>query len=160
MTVRKRLSGILGRRIASLGADQRGVSTVEFAIFLPLLATLITGAIDLGQGLSRQFTLQQAVDRSLEMVQGRQSSATNTGTQVDYSFIRTEAAAAANVPLDKVTFRKWLECDEVEQTDYETICEDGVESARYLELRITTTYESTILFTKLPMAVRGAVRIQ
>ena len=146
--------------ISGLGGDQRGVSTVELAIFLPLLATLIIGGIDLGQGLSRHFTLQQAVDRSLEMVQGRQSSATATGSLVDYSFIRTEAAEAAQVPIGKVTLRKWLECDEVERTEYETICEDGVESARYLELRIVTTYDSTILFTTLPIAVRGAVRIQ
>ena len=75
MSVRAALLSRLPQRIARLGADQSGVSTIELAIFLPILATLITGAVDLGQGLSQQFTLQQAVNRSLEMVQARQFTA-------------------------------------------------------------------------------------
>jgi Flp pilus assembly protein TadG len=160
MSVRAALLSRLPQRIARLGADQSGVSTIELAIFLPILATLITGAVDLGQGLSQQFTLQQAVNRSLEMVQARQFTAAAGASQVNYNFLVTEAASAAKVPVGKVSLRKWLECDGVTKTDYETLCETGEDSARYLELRIATTYESTILFTRLPMVVRGAVRIQ
>ena len=54
------------RLLSSLRHDERGVSAVEFAFLIPILATLILGIIDLSTALSQRFTLQQAVNRSLE----------------------------------------------------------------------------------------------
>ena len=44
--------------VGRLGADQTGVSAVEFALILPLMITLLFGAVELGDGLtiSRKVT--------------------------------------------------------------------------------------------------------
>jgi Flp pilus assembly protein TadG len=49
----------LGRRLAALAGDQRGVSAVEFALLLPLMLTLYLGAVEASQGIGagRKVTL-------------------------------------------------------------------------------------------------------
>jgi Flp pilus assembly protein TadG len=49
----------LSERLARLCGDQRGVSSVEFAVLLPLMLTLYLGAVEISQavGVDRKVTL-------------------------------------------------------------------------------------------------------
>jgi len=49
----------LSERVARLRGDQRGVSSVEFAVLLPLMLTLYLGAVEISQavGADRKVTL-------------------------------------------------------------------------------------------------------
>ena len=51
--------GFLGRRLAGLASDQRGVSAVEFAMLLPVMVTLYLGVVEVSQGVAidRKVTL-------------------------------------------------------------------------------------------------------
>ena len=156
MTVLRRLAEMLGR----LGRESRGASITELALAAPLLTLFVTGAIDLGDGLSQRFTLQQAVDRSLEMLQAGPIEADADADEVDYSFLVNEAAAAAGVPASQVTLRKWLECDNAPRTDYDDSCDVGEETARYIELRIDKVYDGQFFLGDYPMTATAAMRIQ
>src|SRR5690349_24337501 len=59
MTFFKDRIALIGRRIAGLVRDQRGISAVEFAMILPLMLTLYLGAVELSQGVGadRKVTL-------------------------------------------------------------------------------------------------------
>ena len=147
----------LRRRLAR---DESGTSLVEFGFFAPFLALLVGGAIDLSMGLSDRFTLQQAVNRSLEMLQARHAVADADDADVDYSYLEAEAAAAAGVPVEQVSVTRWLECDGVEEEDYSAVCADGEDTARYLELRIDSTFEGQFFLGTTAVVATGAVRIQ
>src|SRR2546421_10121770 len=49
----------LSQRLAHLRSDQRGVSSVEFGMLLPLMLTLYLGAVEISQavGIDRKVTL-------------------------------------------------------------------------------------------------------
>ena len=149
-----------GALLRRLVRDRRGASITELALAAPVLALVVTGIIDLGQGMSERFTMQQAVNRSLELLQAGpvQGGAEDQG--VDYSFLINETAAAADVPPGNVSLRQWLECDNAPQPDYEDSCDPGQETARYLELRIDKIYEGHFFLDGYPMTAAAAVRIQ
>lgn len=148
------------RLVGRLRRDRRGASVTELAFAAPLLALFVTGIIDLGQGLSERFTLQQAVNRSLELLQAGPLEGDPEDADVDFSHLVAEAAAAANVPRENVTLRRWRECANVRQTEYEGNCGAGEDTARYLELRIDKPYGGRFFLKNYPMSARGAVRIQ
>jgi len=73
---RRRYTG-MGKQIALLSADLRGVAAIEFAIVAPVLFTLLLGTLDVGrmfyvgQGLqnatqqaARYYTLNKSLDTS------------------------------------------------------------------------------------------------
>jgi Flp pilus assembly protein TadG len=148
------------RLLNRLGRDQCGASITELALAAPLLTLFVTGAIDLGDGLSQRFTLQQSVDRSLEMLQAGPVEGDADEADVNYDFLIDEAAAAAEVPASQVTLRKWLECDNAPQTHYEDSCDPGEETARYVELRIDKVYDGQFFLGDYPMTASAAMRIQ
>jgi Flp pilus assembly protein TadG len=55
----KTLTPSLSQRLANLRGDQRGVSSVEFAMLLPLMLTLYLGAVEISQavGIDRKVTI-------------------------------------------------------------------------------------------------------
>ena len=143
-----------------LARDERGTSLIEFGFLAPFLALLTMGIIDLSRGLSERFTLQQAVNRSLELVQARPAVAGADETDVNYDFVIAEAVRAAGVEEDQVELSRWRECDGVEEDDYEGTCADGEDSARYLRIRIDKDFEGEFYFDTIPMSATGALRIQ
>ncbi|HEX6374447.1 MAG TPA: TadE/TadG family type IV pilus assembly protein [Allosphingosinicella sp.] len=147
-------------RLPALARDQRGTSLIEFGFLAPFLAVLAMGIIDLSRGLAERFALQQAVNRSLELVQARPAVADAGADDVDYSHVRTEAAAAAAVDEDQVTLTRWLECDGVEQPEVTGTCDDGEDTARYLRVRIVKDFEAEFFFDSIPMSASGALRTQ
>jgi Flp pilus assembly protein TadG len=147
-------------RLPSLARDERGTSLIEFGFLAPLLAMLAMGIIDLSRGLADRFQLQQAVNRSLELVQARPAVASATATDVDYSFVKTEAASAAGVPESQVTLTRWLECNGVEQASVTGSCPDTADTARYLRVHITKNFQGDFYFATIRMTASGALRTQ
>ena len=145
-------------QLRTLAADTRGTSFVEFGMLAPVLALLVMGIIDLSTALSDRFTIQQAANRSLELLQARPVVADDDG-DVDYSFVKAEAADAAGVPETQVTLTQWLECDGVAD-DGDDSCADDEDAARYLRVRITKNFQGRFLLGTTPMAASGALRIQ
>jgi Flp pilus assembly protein TadG len=148
------------RSFCALRRDERGVSVIEMGFLAPLLALFAIGIIDLGRGLSERFSLQQAVNRSLELVQARPGRGGAEATDVDYSYVRTEAATAAGVPESQVTLTRWRECNGETASTYTGTCGVGEDQARYLRVRIEKNFVGEFYFNTIPMAASGALRIQ
>ena len=146
--------------LARLAADRRGTSVTELALVAPLLTLFATGLIDVGQGMSERFTMQQAVNRSLEQLQAGPIEGDADSNDVDYAFLVADAAAAADVPPSDVSVRRWLECGNEPQPDFDDSCDLGEETARYLELRIDKLYEARFFLGDHALTASAAVRIQ
>jgi Flp pilus assembly protein TadG len=145
----------------SVSRDERGVTFVEFAFLAPILAVLVAGIVDLSMGMSHRFSLQQAVNRSLEVVQANRPHMNSEATDIDYTYLATEAAAAAGVTVDKVTLTKWRECNGVKQATYTGFCPDGVELARYVRVSVTKNFTGRMYIkTATPVVATAAVRVQ
>lgn len=149
-----------GSLLGHLRRDRRGASLTELALATPLLVLFLTGMIDLGQGLSERFTMQQAVNRSLELLQAGPLEADAEAEDVDYSHLVAEAASAAGVPRENVAVTRWRECDNVRQNDYAGSCDMGEETARYLQLRIDKAFEGMFFLDGYPMSASASLRIQ
>lgn len=141
-------------------ADERGVSMIEFGFMAPLLALLVAGIVDLSMGLSHRFSLQQALNRSLEMVQANRPDMGSEESAPDYEYLRQEAATAAGVSLDKVTMNRWLECNGVKQPQFTGTCAQDQELARYVELQVVKNFEGKMYVKTVPVTATAAVRVQ
>lgn len=146
--------------LPALARDERGTSLIEFGFLVPFLALLTMGVIDLSRGLAERFNLQQSVSRGLELVQARPAVADATSGDVDYSFVKTQVATAAEVPESQVTLTRWLECDGTENSDVNATCADGQAMARYLKVRVTKTFIAEFYYDSIPMAASGTLRTQ
>lgn len=132
--------------------DPRGTSAIEFAIIAPVLAVMTMGIADLSMGLARKFQLEQASYRALELV--------TVGTVVsDYSYVKTEAVAAAEVPAENVVVTTWLECNGAKQTDFNTTCPSEEQTARFLTVTVVDDYEPIFAYGPFTGAVDGKVRL-
>jgi Flp pilus assembly protein TadG len=148
------------RRLRALARDERGTSLIEFGFLVPFLALLTMGIIDLSRGLAERFAIQQAVNRGLELVQARPAVAGATGSDVDYSYVKTEVATAAVVPQSQVTLTQWLECNGNNAGDVNGTCPDGQDMARYLRVRVTKDFKGEFYYDTIPMAASGTLRTQ
>ena len=146
-------------RFRRLGADERGASLVEFAFFVPVLALFVLGIIDLSQGLAQRMSMQQAVNRGLELLLVNPPSAGANATAVDYTPIRQETATAAGVPLDQVRLDQFLLCDGTPAAAGAT-CTAGQDSARYVELVVNANFIGSFYVGTVPLTATGAMRIQ
>ena len=146
--------------LRALRRDQRGATVAEMGFLLPILAVMVAGIIDLSAGISERFSLQQAINRSLEMVQANRPTITlpNSST-VDYTFLRQEVATAAKVPVASVTLTQWLECNGAERP-FDGSCLASEDTARYLRLRVNKNFVGKLYVKTVPLEATGAVRIQ
>ena len=149
-TTERRLSlpGRLRSSVRGLRRDESGVSMLEFGLFFPILALLVLGTIDMAKGLGVKFALEQATQRTAEM------AAMAGRAQADYTYLGTEAMAAAGVPLANVTIDQWLECNNARQPLFNGFCPAGQQSARYVNITIFKDY--TPMFRSIPFMRRVA----
>jgi hypothetical protein len=167
-----------------LGCDARGTSVIELAVIAPLMTLVTMGIIDLSNGYSRRLELTQAADRTITKIAARNFEIPKNADGPDFSAYKAEAATAAGVDASAVTVVAWLECDGVEQDDFEGTCpkknETGCEAespppesdcwpilARYIQVRIDAAF--TPMFGSVisprsdgtvPLYAEAAVRIQ
>jgi Flp pilus assembly protein TadG len=151
----------------SLGRDERGSTVIEFGFLVPVLALFVMGIIDLSRGLSERFTLQQAANRSIELVISRNADPVvqedDQTPEEAYQFVVDEAEAAAGAGA-VVTLSLWRECDGVETAPFKGTCPakaDGTtaDTARYLKVHITKTFQGEYFLGATPMVAAGSVRI-
>ncbi len=96
----------MSRNIQRLGDSERGTSVIEFALAAPFMAALLVGVIDLSKAYSDRLELEQAAQRTIELVQQQRSVSS------DYSVLADEAAAAAGIrkTSSNPAVNQWLEC--------------------------------------------------
>lgn len=149
-----------------IGRDESGTSIVELGLFLPFMMVLIVGMVDLGMGISSRLALQKAVDRTLALASTHTFEADEDPQDVDYDFLIADAAAAAGVEEDNVFLDKWLECDGVEQPEYEGTCAEDEAIARYIQLRAEKNYTPMFGLSlaggagSIPLFAEAALRVQ
>ena len=125
------------RRLAD---DERGAAVIETAFLAPILAAMVIGMVQLGQGFSTKLQLEQASQRAIEKVMNGQADKTTA------SALKTEAATVADVPEANVTVDFWLECSGdggvtwARQASYDAVCASGATYKRYLSVAITKSF--------------------
>jgi Flp pilus assembly pilin Flp len=120
--------------LRSLIRDNRGAALIELAIIAPVFTAMTLGMVVIGTSYSAKLQLEQAAQRTIEKAQQ---------TQVDDTMIATlqaEGAAAAGVDPAAVTVDYWLECNDVRQDDYDSVCPAGDTFARYLTVDIQKSF--------------------
>jgi Flp pilus assembly pilin Flp len=147
----------LTRLARALGRDEKGASFVEFTMIAPFLGLLTVAIADYSRGFSERFALENAAHRTLER-------AGVGSTRSDYSFLRQEAATAAGVPIENVTFDNWLECAGTRMPNYTDPCQEGQQGARYIYVKIEKTYQLSMSLPGQASSMRlsgdAAVRVQ
>jgi len=116
--------------------DERGASIVEMALAAPLLATFLIGMTDLSRAYSAKLQVEQAAQRTVEMVQRNGFTA---GTEAT---LKTEAETAAGTG-STATVTSALECTSgstVTSKAYTDTCANGESYARYVRVTITKGY--------------------
>jgi len=92
------------RHARQLRADERGNSVIELGLVTPILAALLMGTVDISRAVSAKLNLEQAAQRTIELVQ---RSKYDTADNATYE---TEAETAAGTGSD-ATISNWLECN-------------------------------------------------
>lgn len=133
------------RFIRQFARSDRGAATVELALIMPILTTLLIGVVDVTTAFNRKLDLEQAVQRSIERVMQ-----TTTDETVEAN-IKAEASAAAGIDEDDVIVSYTLTCDGT-VTDYETDCVGAAAEVRYVNVSVTTTFTPMFPLAKLGMA--------
>jgi Flp pilus assembly protein TadG len=141
---RRNASALLLLRLAR---DRRGASIIEMALALPVLSVMMLGLIDVASCYSAQMSIQQAAARSLERVQV-------SGSSTDFTYVKTEAAAAADVPVSQVTVETWLECDYVKQGTTVQSCSANQVASKYVKVTINSSYAPYFAYS--PLGTRQA----
>ena len=125
------------RALSSIRADQRGNSLIEMAIVAPVLATLLVGAVDISRGVSNKLRLEQAAQRTIELVQRSEYKTTDNPT------LKADAEAAAGTG-SVATVTAWLECNHNgTKLNYDTgVCATQTEPyARYVQVTVQKTFK-------------------
>jgi Flp pilus assembly pilin Flp len=120
-------AGLLARVASTrLLRDERGTSVIELALLAPVLSLVTMGIIDLSSAYARRMELTEAASRTIEKIAAQDFVIPETKPPLapgpDYSLIVRDAAEGAGVSEDDVEVTRWLECDGVEQTDYNGTC--------------------------------------
>jgi Flp pilus assembly protein TadG len=132
-------------RLSGIRADERGASLIELALAAPFFAALLIGMADMARAYSLKLILEQASQRSIEMVENQRSVATDYSTS-----LTTEANSAmsdAGYSTGNTTSPDaWLECSSdgttwTRQTDFNGSCPNaGDKTARYVSMRISRSF--------------------
>lgn len=115
--------------------DERGVSVIEMAFLIPILAFMLLGMVDLANGYTRKMAVENAVNRAMEKV-------SVLPVQTDYSFIKTEITTALpSVTAATITVDPYAMCDTTKMPTFQSECgfrADGTaeEIQRYVRVRV------------------------
>ena len=119
-------------KIRSLIRDESGASIVEMGLAAPLLATFLLGMVDLAGAYSAKLQVEQAAQRSIELIQ-RQGY--NTGQAAT---LKAEAETAAGAG-STATVDAWLECNGERQTNITDVC-TTLPVSRHVSVSIVKPY--------------------
>ena len=117
-------------------SDDRGNSLVELALIAPLFAALLVGAVDLSRAYSAKLNLEQAAQRTIELIQRSQYS---TAQKDDFEDDAEAAAGAGST----ATVTAWLDCGHSGTAlNYDTgTCANADDPyARYVQVTIQNSF--------------------
>ena len=154
---------ITANLLGALIAEAKGVAFVETALVAPFLAAVVMGTVDTARYGASKLNIQQAVNRGLEM-------SWLGGPSVATTDIQTQAASQANLSTSAVTVTQTQECAGTAAT-WGSTCATGQETAKYTQIRISTTFTPTFVLGSLarllgnsngniPISATGVIRIQ
>ena len=135
------------RRILNLRRDERGVATIELALFAPILAMMTIGVVDMSNAYGRKLAIEQAAQRAIEKVMQTTGIKSVADTIVDE--VADQADIADEDKASKIAVSYSLECDDEDPQssgDADTFdtyaCAEGtVHEARYIEVAVNDVYE-------------------
>jgi Flp pilus assembly protein TadG len=120
--------------------SERGASAVELGLLAPFLLAMVVGMSDLGSAYSMKLRLEQAAQRSLELVQQEKSPA----DPANHDTIATEATNAAtdagySGATVSVVYTNY--CDGTATTNYTDGCTGTQVMMKYVNVTITSSYK-------------------
>ena len=128
------------KRNNALAADEAGTSVIEFALFTPILATMLVGMVDLSAAYSAKLKLVQGAQRAVEKIQ---RFGIGVDGKTDEASLKAEAADGAGIAVAKVVVTSWLECTNGSATtkkDYDGECSTGEAFGRYVQVDAEGSY--------------------
>ena len=147
-------------------ADARGTALLELALIFPLVMFLVLGAVDYALGFVARLKLEQSVNTVLQ-----EAVTVGAGSNY-YDYLSQEAANISGQPLANISLSKWLECDGQLQPSFTGECNGTQVVARYVSLKIVSTYQPPLDFryfgaffsgsqmSTIPIAGSSRLRIQ
>ena len=121
--------------------NSEGTSTIELAVVFPVGMVLMLGAVDTSMGFAEKLRVETAAARAVEQVTAY------SRVQTNYSLSRSEAAAAANVPVTDVTVTNWLECNDEITTPFTGTCPNSSDQiARFVRVAVRGKFEPSLNF--------------
>jgi Flp pilus assembly protein TadG len=141
--------------IKTIIKDSQGTSVLELALVLPIFLVLLLSGIDASMVFAQQLRVEAAAARSIEQI-----TAYSRG-KVDDAISKSEAAAAAGVPVSEIVVDKWLECKGVRQSKFTGTCpKNNDQIARFVKVTVNGKYKPIINFGKfLPVGSDGFVKL-
>lgn len=124
--------------------DEKGHSFLELGFVLPILASLLIGAVDISRAVSEKLAIEQAAQRTIELLQIKEFQF--DATTDNRTIYQAEAAAAAGVATSAVTVNAWLQCNgtiqtPMDQSHYNGSCTTGQVMARYVSVEIQKNFQ-------------------
>lgn len=124
-----------------LRRSRAGAAGAEMALIAPVLAGLLFVGMDLGLAFWEKLQLEQAAQRSIELV-----VAPGTTGLDDFDHLDADVRAAYGKPVKSVSVQGWLECNGVRQGSWNTICPAGQRYARFVEVQVQAEYQPAFSF--------------
>jgi Flp pilus assembly protein TadG len=118
-----------GRTIAG---DRTGFGAMELGLALPFLVLLSLGMVDASKLISTKIDYEQAAQRTTDFALAKRPNGS------DGTYLKTEAANAAGVASENVSVSIFLECNGVQQQDFDASCAAGEIPARFAEVTISS----------------------
>lgn len=118
-----------------LRSDRKGSSAIELAILAPMMSLAMLAAFDLSVGFSRKLNLSAAASRAADL------ASSPGAVRTDYTFLKAEAEAGANMANAVATVTSTLECNNVVQPANVTVCPANQAFSRYVSVRIQAPYQ-------------------
>ena len=129
-----------------LRQNAAGAAIVELALALPIMSVLLVGMSDLARAYSLRVQLEQVAQRAIEKVEQQKSVSTSYNTALS-----TEATNALSdlgyTSGNTVTPDSWTECSSdsgstwTRQTNFTDPCAGGNQTARYVSVTVSRTYD-------------------
>lgn len=135
----------------------RGVAALEFCLTLPILMALTFGAYDVSRLVEQRIDYQQALAEAGGL------AIAQPALSINYDYMKSVIAEAADVPTTAVSVTRELQCDGVVVTTL--ICpESGDQRAIFVTMSVSGIFEPSwrhfSVDRDVPVRVTRVIRVQ
>ena len=122
------------RLLRALLRAQRGTSTIELALVLPVLGVLSLGAIDFAMAFGMKLQVQQYAQSGADFVVASGASVPTTDA------VKAEVATVSGLAPTKITVTKFTECNQVKVVIF-NLCPGASDTKiSYMTIEVQDTY--------------------